>query len=113
MARRRRKTPVTDQAMPSPEIISIVGMGEPKWSATVSDMLENVVESPAVVQGLTALGFKSKNPGGMTFKEAIIASQISNAVRGDLQSYRSVMDYAEKGQESSPLLDFVKSNYGE
>ena len=80
-------------------------------SATVNEMAGCVIGNKTLVAQLEAMGFKSKNPGGMTFKEAIIASQIGNAMKGDIQAYRAVMDYAEKDTESSPLIDFVQANF--
>ena len=78
-------------------------------SATVDELADCVLNNPALVGQLNALGFKSKNPNGMTFKEAMICSQIANAIKGDLKSYRAVMDYTEK-KSTMPLKNFVDGN---
>lgn len=78
-------------------------------SATVKDLMSCVVNNPPLVSQLKALGFKSKNPEGMTFEEAMIASQISSAIRGDFRSYQIVMENA-KNDGLTPLEKFVEWN---
>lgn len=76
-------------------------------SGNVDDLANCVMINPTLVSQLEALGFKSKNPGGgMTFKEAMICSQIANAVRGDIDAYRAVMDYAGCDKKT-PLEKFI------
>ena len=60
-------------------------------SGSMDDLTDCVVNDPTLVARLNALGFKSKNPNGMTYKEAIMCSQIANAVKGDLKSYKAVV----------------------
>lgn len=111
MSRRRKKTeqPV-EQGDTSGGLLSIVELVQPAKSATVNDMANCVVRGSTTVERLETMGFKTKNQSGMTFKEAIIARQIEKALRGDLASYRAIMDYADKEDDSCPLFDFVKSN---
>ena len=74
-------------------------------SGIVDDLTGCIVNNPMLIAQLKALGFKSKNPEGMTFKEAMICSQIANAVRGDLKSYQEVMKYSKASK--TPLEQFV------
>lgn len=106
---RRKKNEEAVSAVP----ISIEELISYPKSASVNEMAECIVKNPSLIKQLEGLGFQTKNPSGMTFKEAIIASQIESAMKGDLQAYRAVMDYAGKDEESCPLLDFVKENFGE
>ena len=75
-------------------------------TSTVDDLLDCQVQNPNLVNQLTALGFRSKNPEGMTYREAIIAGQITNAVRGDIDAYKAVMADAGK-REMMPLEEYV------
>ena len=81
-------------------------------TSSVDDLANCVVANPNLVSQFKALGFRSKNPEGMTFKEAMICSQIASAIKGDLRSYRAVMDYADKQKEMIPLEDYVQGNSG-
>ena len=77
--------------------------------ADVDYLADCVVNNPALVRQLEQLGFKSKNPEGMTFREAMMCSQISNAIKGDIKAYRAVMDYAgEKG--ARPIDRLLQNN---
>lgn len=76
-------------------------------TSSVDDLANCVVANPNLVSQFKALGFKSKNPEGMTFKEAMICSQIASAIKGDLRSYRAVMDYTDKQKNRMPLEEFV------
>lgn len=75
-------------------------------SGTVEELANCVLNNPVLVAQLKSLGFESKNPAGMTFKEAMICSQIANAIRGDLKSYQAVMEYSKK-EARMPLKEFV------
>ena len=77
--------------------------------SSVDDLMNCVVNNPNLIRQLESLGFKSKNKGGMTYREAMICGQITNAVKGDLKAFRAVMDYAEK-QEQMPLEDYVRGS---
>lgn len=74
-------------------------------SGSVDELADCVLNNPVLVAQLKALGFESKNPNGMTFREAMICSQIANAVRGDLKAYQEVMKYTKT--QKSPLERFV------
>jgi hypothetical protein len=76
--------------------------------ADVDYLADCVVNNPALIGQLEQLGFKSKNPKGMTFREAMMCSQISNAIRGDIKAYRAVMDYA--GEKRMRPIDKLLQN---
>ena len=78
-------------------------------ASTVDDLLDCYVQNLNLVKQLKALGFKPKNAKGMTYREAIICGQITNAVRGDLDAYKAVMADAGK-KEKMPLEEFVLGN---
>ena len=81
-----------------------------KKSGTVNEMANCVVKNKALVHQLEQLGFVSKNPDGMTFKEVMICSQIANAAKGDLDSYRAIMDYKDQDLSGSPLESYLNGN---
>ena len=81
-------------------------------SGGVDDLANCVMVNPGLVSQMEALGFRSKNPEGMTFKEAMICSQIANAVRGDIKAYRAVMDYADVPKKT-PLEAFLDGTSGD
>lgn len=70
--------------------------------ANVDYLADCVVKNPGLIAQLEQLGFKSKNPEGMTFREAMMCSQISSAVRGDIDAYKAVMNYSG-GKKSRPI----------
>jgi hypothetical protein len=74
-------------------------------SSSMDDLAECVVKDPMLVAKLNALGFKSKNPNGMTYKEAIMCSQIANAVKGDLRSYKAVVEMMRQ-DKTPPIVGF-------
>ena len=81
-----------------------------KKNTLVQELMACRVNNPALVQQMQMLGFKPKDPdGGMTFEEVMVASQISNAVRGDFRSYQAVIEHA-KGDDLTPLEAFVRNN---
>lgn len=75
-------------------------------SGTVDDFMNSVMNNPVLAAQMEALGFKSKNPGGMTFKEVMICSQIANAVKGDTRAYKAIMEHSESDNRL-PLERFV------
>ena len=81
-------------------------------TSSVDDLLDCKMQNTSLVNQLKALGFKSKDPEGMTFREAIICGQITQAVKGDLKAYRAVMDYAGKDKTRMPLEDYVLGSMG-
>lgn len=77
-------------------------------SGGVSDMLDCVINNQTLVDRLTSMGFQSKNPSGMTYKEAVFAQQVLKASKGDSQAYNSVMGSLNKNASASPLDDFIR-----
>lgn len=73
-----------------------------------SGFLEDKVNNPVLVNQMKSLGFKPKGEG-MTFEEAMMASQIASAVKGDSQAFNNVMRHSEKGH-LSPLERYVEEN---
>lgn len=79
---------------------------EASISGSMDDLTDCVVNDPGLVDKLNALGFRSKNPKGMTYKEAIMCSQIANAVKGDLKSYRAVVEMM-RPNKTPPLVSYL------
>ena len=72
----------------------------------IEDFLGCVVESPVLLSQLSQLGFKTEEP--MTFEDALICSQISSAVRGDVNAYKQITGLRK--MSSMPLEDFLVEN---
>jgi hypothetical protein len=77
--------------------------------SNVEYLADCVVNNPALINQFEALGFRSQNPDGMTFREAMMCSQIASAVKGDIKAYRAVMDYAEE-KRMRPLERLAKDD---
>ena len=75
----------------------------------MADLAKNKMNNPGLVDSLTKLGFKTEDPEGMTFEEAMEASQIASAVRGNLKAYQAITS----GKKSKmPLAEFLEEING-
>ena len=81
----------------------------PMETSLVDGLLDCVVQNPKLVSQFNQLGFKSRNPEGMTYREAIVCGQIANAVKGNTRAYIAVMESVNK-EERMPLEEFVLGN---
>lgn len=77
-------------------------------SAMVGELLDCTVENKILTDRMASLGFKSKNKGGMTYREAVICAQIINATKGDANSYKVLM--GEKVADSTMPLAMMGSS---
>lgn len=81
-------------------------------STTMNDLADCVVEDQALVARLNAMGFKTKNPKGFTYREAMMCSLIANAVRGDLKSNNAVLEMMQS-EKKPPLVSYLGGEQSE
>lgn len=78
-------------------------------SKDIRELAEEKVNNPNLHRGLLMNGFRPANGDYFTFDEAMQCSQISSALRGDLDAYNAVMKQM-KEKKKSPLEQYLKDN---
>ena len=74
------------------------------------DMMSGVMSNPTLEKALRNLGFKTENENEMTFEEAMTASMIASAVRGDPRAYKTMQDKIAEKALKMPLETFIEQN---
>ena len=82
-----------------------------KRGKIVNDLADCKMNNAALEKQLKQLGFKSKDPNGMTFQEAMICSLMAGAIKGDTKASREILKYYSFDQEDeNPLEAFLSEN---
>lgn len=75
---------------------------------SVRAIADQQVRSSPFVSKMKQLGFSAE--GSMTFEEAMICSQIANAIKGDSKSFTAVMEQLNDRGSENPIEAFLDDN---
>lgn len=78
----------------------------------INNLLKCDIQNSAVKAQFLNLGFKFEREDEISFEEAVVCAQITQAMRGDQKSYEQLMKDS-KNDGLMPLEEFVRGNVKE